>query len=82
MYNLKDIYQQLSFASRNSGDTSGGALRSKGDIPTEACAAYGTLNTQQTERRDSSECPAYEVVEIQQEVEQDGRNVYENAETF
>ena len=50
----------------------------------EACAAYGTVNTQQTdaERRDSSECPAYEVVEIQQEVEQDGRNVYENAETF
>ena len=79
MYNLKDIYQQLSFASRNSGDTSGGALRSKGDIPTEACAAYGT---QQTERRDSSECSAYEVVEIQREVEQDGRNVYENAETF
>ena len=48
----------------------------------EACAAYGTLNTQQTERRDSTECPAYEVVERQQEVEQDGRNVYENAETF
>ena len=52
----------------------------------QACEAYETHNTQQTERRNSSvdECPAYEVVEGKHEVGKDDSDayVYDYVETF
>ena len=52
----------------------------------QACEAYETHNTQQTERRNSSvdECPAYEMVEGKHELGKDGSDayVYDYVETF
>ena len=52
----------------------------------QACAAYKTHNTQQTERRNSSvdENPAYEMVEGEHEVGKDDSDAhdYDYIETF
>ena len=52
----------------------------------QACAAYETHNTQQTERSNSSvdECPAYEMVEGKHEVGKDDIDAhdYDYIETF
>ena len=60
--------------------------RSKGGISIQACAAYRTHNTQQTERRNSSvdENPAYEMVEGEHEVGKDDSDAhdYDYIETF
>ena len=60
---------------------SGGSLRSKGDIPMQACEAYETLNTQQqTGNRTTTvdESADYEVVEGLHGEQENDSDVYEN----
>ena len=62
----------------------GGTLRSKGDIPMQACVAYRTHNTSQIERKNSTvdECPAHEMVEENHGVGEDDSDDYDYVETF
>ena len=50
----------------------------------QACVAYKTRNTPQTERRNSTvdECPAHEMVEENHGVGEDDSDDYDYVETF